>query len=84
MLFIEVCYISNFMTNIAASKKFRAKEIYFDDQHMRFRTADDQTLSLIKHQFNHDLLKDNTTVDDSKQYVVAMTIKFQKSETVQY
>ena len=70
------------MTNIAASRKFRAKEIYFDDQHMRFCTADDQTLSLIKHRFDHDLLKDNITVDDSNQYVVTMTIKLQKSETI--
>ena len=84
MLLIEICYIPNFMTNIAASRKFRAKKIYFDDQHMRLRTADDQTLNLVKHRFDHDLLKDNITVDDPEQYAVAMTIKLQKSGTIQY
>ena len=57
MLFIEVCYILNFLTNVAASRKFRAKEIYFDNQGMRLRTADYRTLGLVSDLNDHDVLK---------------------------
>ena len=86
MLFIEICYISNFMTNIAASRKFRAKKIYFDDQNMRLH-ANNRTLRLIKHQLDHDLLKNNIIINDQKKIQKnssAMIINFQKSKTVQY
>ena len=86
MLFIEICYISNFMTNITAPRKFRAKRVYFDDQNMRFH-VNNKTLRLVKHRFDHDLLKDNTIIADQKKIqenFSAMTINFQKSETVQY
>ena len=84
ILFIDVCYIFNFMTNIAAQRKFRIKKIYFDDQNMRFRIITDQTLSLIKHIHDYDLLKNNTTIDDSELYDVAIIIKIEKSKTIQY
>ena len=67
MLFIEICYTSNFMTNIAASKNFRAKKIYFDDQNMRLY-VNNKTLKLIKHWFDHSLLKDNTIIADQKKF----------------
>ena len=72
------------MTNIAAQRKFRIKKIYFDDQNMRFRIIADQTLNLMKHIHDHDLLKDNTTINNLKLYDVAMTIKIEKSKTIQY
>ena len=84
VLFIDVCYIFNFMANIAAQRKFRIKKIYFNDQNMRFRIITDQTLNLIKHIHDHDLLKDNTAINDSKLYDVAVTIKIEKSKTIQY
>ena len=56
MLFIEICYILNFLTNIAASRKFRAKEVYFDDQSMRFH-ANSKTLKLVCDLNDHDVLK---------------------------
>ena len=72
------------MANIAAQRKFRIKKIYFDDQNMRLRIIADQTLNLMKHIHDHDLLKDNTTIDDSELYGVAVTIKIEKSKTAQY
>ena len=86
MLFIEICYIPNFMINIAASQKFRANKVYFDNQKMRLHT-NNKMLGLVKHQFDYDLLKDNTTIDDQKEIqenFSAMIINLQKSETVQY
>ena len=56
MLFIEICYVSNFLTNIAASKKFRTKRIYFDDQDMRFH-VNNKTLRLVSDLNDHDVLK---------------------------
>ena len=56
MLFIEICYISNFLINIAASRKFRAKEIYFDDQNMRLH-ANKKTLGLVNDLNDHNVLK---------------------------
>ena len=56
MLFIEICYISNFMTNITASKKFRAKRVYFDDQNMRLH-VNNRTLRLVSDMNDHDVLK---------------------------
>ena len=56
VLFIEICYISNFLTNIAASRKFRAKKIYFDDQGMRLY-ANEKTLGLVSDLNDHDVLK---------------------------
>ena len=35
IIFRDVCYIFNFMINIAATGKFRVKKMYFDDQRMR-------------------------------------------------
>ena len=72
------------MTNITAQRKFRIKKIYFDDQNMRFRIIADQTLNLMKHIHDHDLLKNNTTIDDSELYDVAIIIKIEKSKTIQY
>lgn len=56
----DVCYIPNFMTNIVAARKFRAKGVFFDDQKMRLHT-NGKTLGWVKHVFNHDVLEDNTT-----------------------
>ena len=57
MLFIEICYISNFLINVAASRKFRTKKFYFDDQDMRLCTADYRTLRLINDLNDHNVLK---------------------------
>ena len=83
-LLIDICYIFNFMTNIAAQRKFRIKRIYFDDQNMRLCIIADQTLNLMKHIHNHNLLENNITIDDSELYGVAVTIKIEKSKTIQY
>ena len=56
MLFIEICYISNFLTNVAASRKFRAKKIYFNDQNMRLH-VNNRTLGLVNDLNDHDILK---------------------------
>ena len=56
VLFIEICYIPNFMTNIAASRKFRAKGVYFDDQNMRLH-ANNRTLGLVSDMNDHDVLE---------------------------
>ena len=56
VLFTEVCYISNFMTNVAASRKFRAKGVYFDDQNMRLH-ANNRTLGLVSDMNGHDVLE---------------------------
>ena len=56
MLLIEICYISNFMTNVAVSRKFRAKEIYFDDQNMRLH-ANNRTLRLVHDINDHNILE---------------------------
>ena len=45
---------------------------------MRFRIITDQTLNLMKHIQNHNLLKDNTTINNSKLYDVAVIIKIEK------
>ena len=45
------------MTNVAASRKFRAKRVYFDDQHMLLRTADYRTLGLVHDMNDHNVLK---------------------------
>ena len=52
----DVYYIPNFMTNIVAQRKFRAKGVYFDDQHMKLH-AKEKTLKLMKHIYGHDILK---------------------------
>ena len=70
------------MTNIIAQRNFRIKKIYFDDQNMRFRIITDQTLNLMKHIHDHNLLKNNTIIDDSKLYDVAITTKIEKSKTI--
>ena len=70
------------MTNITAQRKFRMKKIYFDDQNMRFRIINDQTLKLIKHIHDHNLLKNNIAINDSELYDVAMIIKIKKSKTI--
>ena len=57
----DVCYIPNFMTNIAATGKFRAKGVYFDDQRMRMH-ANGRTLGWVRHTHGHDVLEDNTSV----------------------
>ena len=84
ILFIDVCYIFNFMTNITVQRKFRIKKIYFDHQNMRFCIITDQTLSLMKHIHDHNLLKNNTIINDLKLYDVAVIIKIEKSITIQY
>ena len=45
------------MTNVAASRKFRAKGVYFDDQHMLLCTADYRTLGLVNDMHGHNILK---------------------------
>ena len=44
------------MTNIVAQRKFRAKGVYFDDQHMKLH-AKGRTLGLVKHMYGHDVLE---------------------------
>ena len=56
VLFIEICYISNFLINIIASRKFRAKKNYFDDQDMRLH-ANNRTLRLMKDMHDYNVLK---------------------------
>lgn len=87
VLLTELCYISNFMTNIAAPLRFRAKGVYFDDRHKRLY-VNNRILGWVKHLFNHDILEDNTDVDQrhdaSEENSSAMVSKLQKSETAQY
>ena len=61
IIFGNVCYIPNFMTNVAATGKFRAKEMYFDDQRMRMH-ANGRTFGWVRHVHDHDVLEDNTSV----------------------
>ena len=61
----NVCYILNFMTNIAITGKFRAKEVYFDNQRMRMH-ANWRILGWINHVHDHDVLEDNITIYTSQ------------------
>ena len=56
MLFIEICYVLNFLINIAASRKFQTKKNYFDDQDMRLH-ANNKTLKLVSNLNDHNVLK---------------------------
>ena len=54
----DVCYIPNFMTNIVAARKFRAKGVYFDERRMRLHN-DNRIFGWIKHLYDHDVLENN-------------------------
>ena len=85
---------SEFMINIAATGKFRAKGVYFDDQRMRMH-ANGRTLGWVRHVHGHDVLEDNTTIytpqtgysanqirnaDDEKQMIVESIKAFHSKE----
>ena len=57
ILLTKVCYISYFMINVTAPRKFRAKEVYFNDQNMRLRTADNKMLGLVSDMHDHKVLE---------------------------
>lgn len=84
MFFIEKCYILNFLANVAASKKFRAKKVYCDDQGMRLYIADHRTLGLVNDLNGHNVLKHQIIKHASNKVIEQSTpekmqIKYDKS-----
>ena len=69
IIFRDVCYTFNFMTNIAVTGKFHVKGIYFDDQRMRLH-VNERTLGWMRHMHDHDVLKDNSLVYTSQEIIV--------------
>ena len=59
------------MINIAASRKFRAKGVYFDDQNMRLH-ANNRTLGLVNDMSGHDVLEHHIMKHASEKNIQVM------------
>ena len=74
IIFRNVCYTPNFMTNIVVTGKFRAQRMYFDNQRMRMH-ANRKTFGWMKHTHDHDVLENNTSIYTFQKKMIVESIE---------
>lgn len=58
----NVCYVSNFFTNVVSARILRKKGVYFNDEEL-FLRYEEKVVAYVKHKHRHDLLKDYSPDD---------------------